>query len=232
MRKAPATLDFDTPEGPLAFRPARCLVAGWTGRDPDKVRHHIDELAAIGVAPPSATPLYYRVPAVTLTQAERIEVLGTATGGEAEPVILDDGERLWLTLGSDHTDRALETTSVAHSKAVAAKPLAQGAWAFDAVADRLDTLTIEAEIDEGEGEGWRPYQSGRLDAIRPLADLIAGAPDARAGGLGVGTAMFCGTLPAIGGVRATPAFRARLADPATGRHLSLAYRVEPLPVVR
>ena len=30
------------------------VVAGWTGRDHSTVQHHIDELAKIGVAPPSS----------------------------------------------------------------------------------------------------------------------------------------------------------------------------------
>ncbi|MEL6483080.1 MAG: DUF2848 family protein, partial [Pseudomonadota bacterium] len=55
-------LRFKAPDGPFDMSPLRCLVAGWTGRDPAKVAHHIEELAAIGVAPPSTTPLYYRVP--------------------------------------------------------------------------------------------------------------------------------------------------------------------------
>lgn len=37
------------------------IVAGWTGRDHGAVQHHIDELAELGIAPPSQVPLYYRV---------------------------------------------------------------------------------------------------------------------------------------------------------------------------
>ncbi|KAB0655279.1 DUF2848 domain-containing protein, partial [Burkholderia territorii] len=29
----------------------RVVIAGWAGRDPDAIRAHIDELAALGVAP-------------------------------------------------------------------------------------------------------------------------------------------------------------------------------------
>lgn len=223
-------LAFDTPDGPLVFEPARCLVAGWTGRDPDKVAHHIEELAAIGVPRPSTTPLFYRVPAALVTQAETIEVLSEETGGEAEPVILDDGERLWLTLGSDHTDRGLEAHSVAHSKAVAAKPVARAAWLLDAVADRLDRLVLSSEV-AGDKDAWSPYQSGTLAAIMPLADLVARAPKVRDGRLGAGTVLFCGTIPAMGGVRPTPALRLRLHDPESDATLDLAYAATPLPVV-
>ncbi|MEO0959325.1 MAG: DUF2848 family protein, partial [Pseudomonadota bacterium] len=74
-------LRFETPEGALEVTPRRCLIAGWTGRDPSKVAHHIEELAAIGVAPPSTTPLYYRVPAALTAQETAYEVLSAETGG-------------------------------------------------------------------------------------------------------------------------------------------------------
>ena len=34
-------------------QPIRLIIAGWTGRDADKVQEHIEELAAIGVPKPS-----------------------------------------------------------------------------------------------------------------------------------------------------------------------------------
>lgn len=59
-------------------------VAGWTGRNHDAVQHHIDELSAIGIAPPSQVPLYYRVSNALLTQETVVEALGNETSGEAE----------------------------------------------------------------------------------------------------------------------------------------------------
>jgi hypothetical protein len=222
------TLTFDTDAGPLALAPSALIVAGWTGRDMAAVRHHIEELAALGVPAPSTVPLYYRCAPALLTRAGTIPVLGTETSGEAEPLVIRDPEgTLWLGLGSDHTDRGLEAHSVAHSKQVCAKPVAGGLWRLDALADRLDGLELESEIRDADGQDWTPYQRGTLAAIRPLAALIAGAPD----GLAPGSAMLCGTLPAIGGVRAAREFRARLSDPVTGRSLRLSYRSEPLPVV-
>ena len=225
------TLSFETPSGgTIAIKPNACIVAGWTGRDKTAVQHHIEELAVIGVPRPSTTPLYYRAPAAILTQSDQIEALGRETGGEAEPVIVDDGERLWLALGSDHTDRGLEATSVAHSKAIAPKVLSRQAWPWDELADRLDALRLSAEISE-DGQSWTAYQNDALAKIAPLGDLIEGAPTTERDRLGGGAVMFCGTVPAIDGVRPTPWFRAALEDPATGRRLTLSYRTEALPVV-
>src|SRR5919199_125752 len=79
------------------------VIAGWTGRDEAAIRHHIKELAAIGVPRPSSTPVFYRVSAANLTQDSRLVVLGGDTSGEVEPVIVAAEDGLWLGLGSDHT---------------------------------------------------------------------------------------------------------------------------------
>ena len=198
-------------------------VAGWTGRNRAAVQHHIDELAALGVAPPSSVPLFYRTAASLLTQADEIEVLGLGTSGEAEPFLVHSGGTLWLGLGSDHTDRDLETVSVAASKQACAKPVAATLWRFADVADHIDDVTLHCDI--ADGDGWTRYQSGSLAAILPLSDLAARA------GLGDGGALLCGTLAAIGGVRPAEAYRMRLTDPKLDREIRLDYRVQTLPLV-
>ncbi len=228
------TLRFAVDGGaPIEVAVSRLVVAGWTGRDAAAIEHHIAELARIGVPRPSAVPLYYRLAAALLTQADRIEALGVASSGEAEPVLLRHAGRWWLTVGSDHTDRAVETYSVAVSKQLCAKPVARMAWSWDEVADHADALLLRSEIEEG-GQ-WVAYQEGTLAKIRPLAELIAGLP----ADLPVtdGLAMFCGTLGAIasaaGGeaIRAAAAMRVQIVDRQRGRTLSHEYRVGVLPIV-
>ena len=207
---------------------AHLVVAGWTGRDQAAIQHHIDELAAIGVTPPSATPLFYRASAGLLTQSPRIQVVGGDSSGEVEPLVVQAGGRRWLGLGSDHTDRALEAHSVALSKQICAKPCADQLWDWESVADRLDEIVLESWIHE-DGE-WVPYRQGRLSAIRPLTDLIASAALddlARDGAV----AMMCGTFGAKGGVRPASHFRMAMSDPATGRKITHDYATETLAEV-
>ena len=217
------TLRFATPEGELVVRPERLVIVGWSGRDARAVRHHVDELAALGVPAPSRTPLPYAASPALLTQGERIHVLGSETSGEAEPVVLLAQGRRWLTLGSDHTDRGLEAHSVAHAKGVCPKPLAREAWDLDALAPRWDALRLTSEVEE-DGR-WTPYQEGRLDALLPLRELLAAAAPAE------NTVAFLGTLPAIGGVRPAAAMRLLLEDGEAGRRIALRYRAEALPVI-
>jgi hypothetical protein len=46
-----------------------------------------------------------------------------------------------------------------------------------------------------------------------------------------GTLMFCGTLAAHGGVRATSDFAFEIEDPVLGRKIAHAYRVRTLPIL-
>ncbi len=216
-------MDFQTASGALSCAPDRLIVAGWTGRDRAAVDHHIEELAAIGVPAPSTVPLYYQCAPSLLTRETHIQVLGTESSGEAEPFVLRHEDRTWLGLASDHTDRALETYSVAASKQICAKPVAGTLWPLDDVLHHLDQLKLQSWIRE-DGD-WVAYQDGTLASILPLEQLIAG------GDLKEGTAMLCGTLPAIGGVRAAAEFKMALTDPVLGNSIEWSYKATALQIV-
>ncbi|WBU57488.1 DUF2848 domain-containing protein [Paracoccus sediminicola] len=208
--------------------PAHLVVAGWTGRDGAAVQHHIDELAELGVAPPSQVPLYYRCAPSLLTQSPRITVLGPDSSGEAEPLVLIAGGKRFLGLGSDHTDRKLEAVSVAASKQLCAKPVAPLLWPWDEVAPHLERIEITSDIHERGA--WVAYQQGTLDAIRPLDSLIEGSGLAGLAAEGA-AAMLCGTFGAKGGVRPAERMRMTMRDKVLGRVISLEYETSTLPVV-
>jgi len=203
------------------------IVAGWAGRDEAAIRHHIEELAAIGVPRPSSVPVYYRVSADNLTQSERLVVLGPDSSGEVEPVVVSLADGLWIGLGSDHTDRKAETVGIALSKQMCGKPIGRTLWPLTDVEGHWDRLTMRAWVTIG-GERVL-YQEGQLAALRTPRDLLErypGGPD-----LAPGTAMFCGTLGAIGGIRPAARFEMELEDPVLGRRMGHAYDIDCLPVV-
>lgn len=220
--------DVEATEGAPARRLAvdieTFIVAGWAGRDLAAIEHHIVELAALGVPRPSAVPLYYRVAENQLTQASTIQALGPNGSGEVETLVfVADGE-LYVSLTSDHTDRQVETQSVALAKQMCAKPVGRSAWRFADVADHWDELVIRSTIVENGKEVL--YQEGALSALRTPGDLIAGY-----GGLPPGSAMSCGTVGAIGGIRPSPSFAMELYDPRSGRSLRHQYAIEVLPEI-
>lgn len=214
---------FSTESGPKDIDIAQLVVAGWTGRDVSAVQHHIDELAEIGVKPPSTVPLFYKTSRSLLTRETEIEVLGSATSGEVEPLLLRANGDLWLGLASDHTDRELEAHSVASSKQACPKPVARALWQFSEVEGHLDELILRCRIEENGR--WVLYQEGTLARIRPLPELLKSAE------LQEGGAMLCGTLGAIGGVRPASTYLMELVDEKLGRAIELSYTVKTLPIV-
>jgi hypothetical protein len=118
------TVDAQDTTTPLTLLIDRAVMAGWTGRDPVARDRHIAELEAIGIARPATAPIYYRVAARRLTMADSIEVSGSETSGEVEFVLIGWEGRIFVGVGSDHTDRKVESYSVTVSKQMCDKPIA------------------------------------------------------------------------------------------------------------
>ncbi len=208
----------------------RTIVAGWTARDVAAMEHHIAELEELGVTRPARTPMFYRVSCSCLTLADEIEVIGHASSGEVEFVLANIDGDIWLGTGSDHTDREAEAVGVTLSKQMCDKPVARALWRLSDVADHWDDLQLRASaVIDGERV---PYQDGQVSAMlapETLLELYA-AEDKVKGGFSPGDVMFCGTLPAIGGVRPGTRFEFELVDPVLNRRLTHAYDVVELPI--
>ena len=220
------TIDTRDATTPLTLPIDQAVIAGWTGRDPVARDKHIAELEAIGIARPASTPIYYRVSARRLTTEDSIEVCGTESSGEVEFVLIGWQGRIFVGVGSDHTDRKVETYSVTVSKQMCDKPIAPVLWELEEVAGHWDQMILRSHawID-----GARVlYQEGTLDSMLPVKELIQrGFGDA---GLPDGCAMFGGTFAAIGGIRPASRFDFELEDPVLKRSIRHGYDVIELPV--
>ena len=203
------------------------VIAGWTGRDRAAMEKHIRELEELGVRRPASTPVYYRVGASRLTLAPAIEVSGGESSGEVEFVLAQFDGRLWVGLGSDHTDRKLETIGVTISKQLCDKPVGGTFWSFDEVAPHWDQLVLRAyAIENGKRS---LYQEGPVTTMQDPLELIAACTGGQRT-LPEGTAMFCGTLAAQGGIRPAARFEMELHDPVLQRTLAHGYDIETLPI--
>jgi hypothetical protein len=221
------TIDAQGMTTPLTVPIDRAVMAGWTGRDPVARDKHIAELEAIGIARPATTPIYYRVAARRLTTADSIEVSGGETSGEVEFVLIGWEGRIFVGVGSDHTDRKVESYSVTVSKQMCDKPIASVLWELEDVAGHWDRMILRAFawID-----GARVlYQEGTLDSMLSVEELIErGFGGAR---LPDGCAMFGGTFAAKGGIRPASRFEFELEDPILKRRIGHGYDVIELPVL-
>ncbi|MDL0432265.1 DUF2848 domain-containing protein [Marinobacter sp. TBZ242] len=212
----------------IAVDVRQLVIAGWAGRVQSAIDEHIEELKEIGVTPPSSTPLFYRVAVNQLTTAPAIQVLGEATSGEVEVVLIGSNQGTLVGIGSDHTDREAEAWSVAHSKQVCAKPVSPQVWRLGSVIEHWDQLQMASYVTiDGKEE---LYQEGPVTGLLHPAELLRrfGLDTAE---LAPGQAMLCGTLPVIGELRPGNAFRMVLKDPVAGRELRHRYDIHTLPVV-
>ena len=205
---------------------AQLFIAGWTGRDRASVEKHIAELEAIGVKRPRAVPVFYRVAASLLTGAREVEVVGGNSSGEVEFVLVGAPDALYVGVGSDHTDRKVETYGVTVSKQMCAKPLAPELWPFAEVDSHWDSLVLRSHVTRGGKR--RLYQEGEVTQMLAPLELLARLSGAAE--LAPGTAMFCGTLPVRGEIGGGERFEIELHDPVKGRSLRHDYAVRELAI--
>jgi Protein of unknown function (DUF2848) len=221
------TIDALDATTPLTLPIDQAVIAGWTGRDPVARDKHIEELEAIGIARPASTPIFYRVSARRITTEDCIEVSGGDSSGEVEFVLIGWQGRIFVGLGSDHTDRKVETYSVTVSKQMCDKVMAPVLWELEDVAAHWDRMILRAHAWIGGARVL--YQEGTLDHMLPVEDLIRlgfggkGFPD--------GCAMFGGTFAAKGGIRPASRFEFELEDPVLKRSIRHAYDVIEMPVL-
>jgi hypothetical protein len=211
---------------PLTLAIDQAVIAGWTGRDPAARDKHIAELEAIGIVRPATTPIYYRVSARRLTLADSIEVCGKDSSGEVEFVLIGWQGRTFVGLGSDHTDRKVESYGVTVSKQMCDKPMASVLWELEDVIAHWDRMILRSfAVTAGKRA---LYQEGTLDAMLSVEELIRrGFEDGR---LPDGCVMFGGTFAAKGGIRPADRFEYELEDPVLRRSIRHAYDVITMPI--
>lgn len=210
----------------LQIRNPLLVIAGYTGRNTDAVKQHILELQAQGIPPPEMIPMFWTLPNWLLSVAQpAIQVYAGKSSGEAEPVLIrmPNGE-LFVTVGSDHTDRSLEASSILLAKLTCPKVLAPMVWRFEDVAERWDSLHLQAFAGDDE----TCYQDGTLALIRHPLEVLEQAfqspfPVDRP------FILFLGTIPLqTGSFCFAKHFLAILEDRERGRSLRCDYTIDDL----
>ncbi len=198
--------------------PARLFVAGFTGRDRQAVEAHLAELGELGIQPPPSTPTLMTLDPGLLTSSDVVEVSGTSTSGEAEPVLVFWEGGTFLAVGSDHTDREIERRDIPESKAACPKPVSSSVLALDDIADP-DSLRLRSWVDGVA------YQEGTLAQISPIDDLVSFLRSRDVEPTD-GDFVFLGTIPVIGGdMRFGSHFRGTLEDSSGSELAAVDYDV-------
>lgn len=205
----------------VAFDVKKIFNAGWAGRDRAAVQHHIDELAVLGVPEPKHVPTLFALGNHMLTCAEEIQVHGDETSGEVEYVLFQHQGELFVTAGSDQTDRRLETHSIPKSKNMCLNVMAGHAWPYAEVKDHFDELVLDCNVTCNGTV--KPYQHDRVAALLG-PDYWIDVLQQRLGSLEDGLVFFSGTIGTVEGLVTGSAYAFSLYDPVLDRRIDHSYQ--------
>lgn len=207
----------------LDLVPDNVYVVGYSGRNIHQVQKHIKELQELGIQPPPQIPMIYACSVDSLSQESAICCAGQRTSGEAEYVIIWANGKVYIGLGSDHTDRDLERTSILAAKRSCGKPIASTLWEYDEVKSHWDHLRISSQqtVDGNE----ILYQDGSVESILPvetiLQHVLSNADRNET------CVIFSGTVPLLNGFSFGSDFQCRLFDPVCDRSIEMRYSILP-----
>jgi len=226
------TLEEMGQEEEIWFEMRRMINAGYTGRDQEKVRKHIEELKKEGVPAPESTPTAYEMITQLVYFDQEIEVIGRKTSGEAEYVLLCSGDEVYVGVGSDHTDRELESVSIIKSKQVCPNLLSDRLWRLKEIRKEWDEILLRSWTKNEEDEKIL-YQESPLSAMMSPEDLMDfiknRVDDKNLNGL----VIFSGTIPMLTGEFVYGSyFEAELFSPRSKRKLNLSYQIQVLDYLR
>jgi len=209
----------------LPFTAKRLVCCGWVGKDRAALQAHIDELVHLGVPPPTRVPIHMNLSTYLIATDDEVEVVSPTTSGEIEYVLLCDGGDVWVTVGSDQTDREIETKSIVASKQMCGKYIATRCWPYSEVRAHWDKLVLQCCVTKDGRTS--VYQESALAAILDPEELLRHVsqtlPDATDG-----LVMFSGTIATRTGLIFGDAYDLTLRDPVLDRTIHAAYRVRIL----
>lgn len=175
-------------------------------------------LSGIHVALDVPAPRIYPIANHAITTGSEVFAHHAETSGEVE-IVLIEADQLYVGVGSDHTDRALERSSILWSKQACPNVLAPVLWRWQDVAAVWDRCVLRAWVD---GRPYQEVEAGKFlsppDLLRTLRERVDGVPTRD-------FAVFGGTVAALEkrlGFGADWAFAITAPD---GRELRHAYRV-------
>ena len=101
-----------------------------------------------------------------LDTSDAVFVQSTQTSGEVE-IVIYVSDKIYIGVGSDHTDRALETVSIPGSKQACVNHLATKFWIWDDIADSWDDCILRSWVDG------RLYQEVGVDKFLSPPDVLS-----------------------------------------------------------
>jgi 4-hydroxyphenylacetate 3-monooxygenase len=149
-------------------------------------------------------------------------VQGPRSSGEVE-IVLVQADRLYVGVGSDHTERDLERASIVWGKQASPNILAPTLWDFEEIAGHWDQCVMRSTVDG------RLYQDVSVSAFLSPPDILRILKERVTRLPARDFVVFCSTIVALNkefgfGSR----WQFELEDPVLKRKISHTYKLEPL----
>lgn len=204
------------------FDVEKVYILAFTGRNIKKTKERIKELEdKLGVVSPAKIPSIFECSLELLTQSKDVKFIGDHTSGEVEYVIFVKGEKIYISIGSDHTDRKLKSVSLEKAKQVCPKPIGKELWDYSDLKNHWDGIRlISYQIIDGKEV---KYQGGTLAEIFPVEEVLE-VLRKRVGDID-NSIIYSGTVPVIDGFKYGESFRGLMVDDVLGRKIEFAYKV-------
>lgn len=171
-------VDGKSGRAPRRFEIARMYNLGSATRKAETAKAHQDEVAKVGIhiAFDVPAPRIYPIGTHALTTGTSVEAQTDRSSGEVEIVVLV-ADQVYVGVGSDQTDRALETISIPWSKQVTANVLAPVLWPLDEMRDRWDDCVLRSWVD---GRHYQEVSTSAFlhpdDMLKVLRERVTGLP--------------------------------------------------------
>jgi hypothetical protein len=198
-------------------------------RDEAKMQAHLEECYKLGIKELicERPPLVMPISSWAVLTDNHIGVQRPKTSGEVEIVtIVDENDEVFVSVGSDHTDRSLETIDIPWSKQVAPNVVAPQMWRWNDVKDHWDDIHMESwVIDQGATV---KYQEAMVNEFWTPAEMVQGLRDSvtRVAGANI---LFSGTVVSIGEkLRFAESWTIKMTDPVLNRVIEHTYTVDVL----
>ncbi len=216
---------------PLSFSVKRMVNAGFVGRDQEAVRRHIEELRKEGVPVPEEVPVLYPVASYLITSGDMLEVVDGSTSGEAEFVLLLQKGKMYVGVGSDHTDRKLEASSIIKAKQICPNVVSSAVWPYEEVKGVWDALVLRSWVEKGDQRIL--YQETKLASIMSAEDILSFVRSKIEDEDLNGMVIYSGTVSALGGeIIYGGGFEVELHNPQANDSLWCKYKVKLLDYLK
>ncbi len=224
MHRLNVTVEYrDGDERDVEIAVSELVLFQWAARDMEMLRRQIDEYSKIGIKPRSMPEVYLLQPYLVTTSNYIRRISDFHAGSVHYVILIKNEDEVYITVGSDHSDKEAERCNILAGKHMYPKVVARRAWPLEEVSKHFDELVMRSWILEGSAKTL--YQEGKLKLLLRPEKIIDQVEEIVSELRNV--VVFAGTLPTVGGeIKVSEYFEVELFDPVLNRKIGHYYWID------